>query len=82
MGDYCCRGSWRLGSACGQCHKCVAELCRLIAELTDSGACSYDHHGYCQTHNLDERPCPHERAKHTLTTARVRLSIELPCDFK
>lgn len=22
--------------------------------------CRYDHHGYCQSHNLDERPCPME----------------------
>lgn len=22
--------------------------------------CRYDHHGYCQNHNLDEKPCPME----------------------
>lgn len=35
----------------------------LIAELTDSDECSYDHHGLCQAHSLQEKPCPHERAK-------------------
>ena len=23
--------------------------------------CRYDHHGYCQAHGLDEKPCPVER---------------------
>lgn len=23
--------------------------------------CRYDHHDYCQAHNLDERPCPVEQ---------------------
>lgn len=76
MAHIVCRGSWNLGSACGECRRCVESLIHLIDELTDSGPCRYDHHGYCQEHNLHEKPCPHETAKHTLTTARVRLGME------
>jgi hypothetical protein len=25
--------------------------------------CSYDHHGYCQSHGLSERPCFMERGR-------------------
>ena len=42
------------------------ELLRgLISDLTDDESCSYDHHGYCQTHGWfdDETTCPHARAK-------------------
>lgn len=35
----------------------------LLLELTDDEPCSYDHHGYCQTHWLHERPCPNERVR-------------------
>ncbi len=35
----------------------------LVTELTDSGDCYYDYHGYCQAHSLHSAPCPHERAK-------------------
>jgi len=39
----------------------------LVDELHDPDeACRYDHHGYCQTHSLGERPCPHERARAAL----------------
>lgn len=41
----------------------AAELIMLIAELTDKRECKYDREGYCQTHSLDLKPCPHERAK-------------------
>ena len=44
----------------------IAELRGLLDEMTDSQSCNFDHHGYCQTHNLHERPCPHERAKKIL----------------
>lgn len=70
MKDAICRGSYRLGTACGHCSRCVAFLVSLVAELTDSEPCRYDHHGYCQTHYLHERPCPHERAKEVLTVAK------------
>lgn len=38
-------------------------LCGLLDELTDTEECRYDHHDNCQSHNLHERPCPHETAK-------------------
>lgn len=44
----------------------IAELRKLLAELTDPDECRYDHHGYCQTHSLQEYPCPHSRAKELL----------------
>ena len=28
--------------------------------LADGEVCCYDHHGYCQSHFLHERPCPME----------------------
>lgn len=31
----------------------------LLVELVDPDECRYDHHDYCQTHNLGERPCEH-----------------------
>jgi len=34
------------------------ELAALM--LADDEDCWYDHHGYCQTHFLHERPCPME----------------------
>lgn len=42
------------------------ELIAVLEDLIDSEACSYDHHGYCQSHSLHEKPCPHERAKKLL----------------
>jgi hypothetical protein len=48
----------------------VKLLRELVKDLADvSEPCDYDHHGYCQTHSLDERPCPHERAAALLATA-------------
>lgn len=35
----------------------------LLDQLFDPGECDYDHHGYCQSHALDEKPCPHELTK-------------------
>lgn len=44
-------------------HKAEVERLRgLLGELVDTGDCQYDHHGYCQAHKLDPRPCPNERA--------------------
>jgi hypothetical protein len=40
-----------------------AILLDLIRDLAHDDACEYDHHGYCQSHFLHERPCPHERAQ-------------------
>ena len=62
MSDMVCRGSYILGSACGECSKCEKFLIELLRELTDNEVCSYDHHGYCQTHFLSEKPCPNETA--------------------
>lgn len=45
----------------------------LLLELTDQEPCSYDHHDYCQTHGLSERPCIQERA-------RAWLGCPLPTD--
>ena len=43
----------------------------LLAELTHpDDECVYDHHGYCQTHDLADRPCPHSRAKRLISAAR------------
>ncbi len=30
--------------------------------------CRYDHHGYCQTHWLHDKPCPIEQAKELFQT--------------
>lgn len=75
--DVLCRGSWRLGTACGDCRRCTESLLRLIAEFVDDEPCRYDHHGYCQSHSLAEKPCPHETAKHVLTTATKRLKFKI-----
>lgn len=70
--DIVCRGSYAIGSACGRCSRCEEALLDLIAELSDDEACSYDHHGYCQTHNLQEKPCPHERAQQILAAMEAK----------
>jgi hypothetical protein len=41
----------------------IERLWGLLTELVDPGPCQYDHNGLCQAHHLDERPCPHGRAK-------------------
>ena len=41
----------------------IAELSALIGRMYDDDPCSYDHHNYCQSHSLHERPCPHEIAQ-------------------
>lgn len=50
------------------------ELETLLRELTDSEPCEYDHNGLCQAHALDERPCPHERAKVVLAIAKTEVA--------
>lgn len=47
-----------------------AQLRQLVRDMTDSGACWFDHHGGCQEHGyLELRPgelCPHAEAKQLL----------------
>lgn len=69
--DIQCRGSYRLGSACGRCRRCEEELAGILDELIDPDQCRYDHNGFCQTH-YQTRPCGHETAKHAMTTIRSR----------
>ena len=45
-------------------------LANLLYELVDPDDCRYDHHGYCQAHDLHENPCPHGRAKSLLMVLR------------
>lgn len=47
-------------------RKQVEATTNLISDLDDPDPCEYDHHGYCQSHSLAERPCPHELAKELL----------------
>lgn len=44
------------------------ELSGLVRDFIDPDPCSFDHHGYCQTHGwFDTDPaCPHGRAKRLL----------------
>src|SRR5574343_1309489 len=53
-------------SECDALRAEVERLVGLVMELTDAGECWYDHHGLCQAHSLQERPCPHSRAKDLL----------------
>lgn len=54
----------------------VDTLLDLIGELTDPAECSYDHDDHCQAHGLDERPCPHERAKAVLAIREEKRTDE------
>lgn len=51
-----CRGSYRLGSACGRCARCEAELLNELRRVRDSTQCQ------CRT----QGPCPHEVARQIL----------------
>jgi len=43
------------------------ELYDLLADLTDTAACRYDHHGHCQTHMSGPcEECPHAKARRVL----------------
>lgn len=61
-------------------------LLQLVDELADKDTCHYDHHDYCQTHLLQPRPCPHERArhhrkhhhKHAQHTEAIKVKFETP----
>lgn len=37
----------------------IDELEQLIVQFADGASCQYDHHGYCQTHFLHDKPCPY-----------------------
>lgn len=41
------------------------EMAELLEQLTDEDDCSFDHHGYCQTHSwmYNDEKCPHHRSK-------------------
>ena len=56
-----CHGRYVTGTACGRCSRCEDELLELLAAIVDEDPCQYDHHGYCQSHGLFSKPCPHER---------------------
>jgi hypothetical protein len=47
----------------------VGELACALESLVDPGPCSFDHHGNCQAHNLDN-PCSNAMAIATLSHAR------------
>lgn len=44
----------------------IIEAARELAEGFLADDCSYDHHGYCQSHGLDDAPCPVARIKEAL----------------
>lgn len=48
-----------LGIARDECDEWIS----VVADLVDDEPCRYDHDDNCQAHNLDHRPCPHERVK-------------------
>lgn len=75
--DINCRGCFRLGTACCACFRCCQQLAHLLAWMIDDEPCRYDHHGYCQTHNLQSRPCSQELAKHYRTTFQQNTGIKL-----
>lgn len=47
-------------------EKEIEGLREIMFDLIDNEECVYDHHGYCQTHNLGENPCANERANKAL----------------
>ena len=52
---------------------------QLLVDLVDTDDCQFDHHGYCQAHVwLDERPCPHARAKTILAGAAHLFDTTIP----
>jgi len=45
------------------------ELLEALEALVDDEECRFDHHGYCQTHNLSN-PCDMQRAREVITRAK------------
>lgn len=58
-----CQGSILFGTGCKECYRCYKEILEIAYKMYDVDPCSYDHHGYCQTHGLHQKPCPHEQMK-------------------
>lgn len=46
----------------------------IVRDYVDDDPCDYDHHDYCQTHGLHNRPCVNERA--TALIAAVDQTVE------
>ncbi len=49
----------QLRAELAESRNALAVAAELIDRLAFDDACDYDHHDYCQAHNLHERPCPH-----------------------
>lgn len=43
----------------------------LIDRLAFDDECDYDHHDYCQAHNLHARPCPHPLGRQYVEASRA-----------
>ena len=43
----------------------LVQAMEIIGDLVDDDPCSFDHHGYCQSHAwfATEQSCPHGRGK-------------------
>ena len=53
------------------CRPLLNAAVRLLDEHVDDETCSYDHHGYCQTHRLGDKPCEMERTRIFLALAAI-----------
>lgn len=46
-----------------------ARIVEIMENLVDDDLCTYDHHGYCQTHGwMSSSTCPHKLGQNYLTT--------------
>lgn len=54
-------------------EKAYGILTNIMESLDDS--CRYDHHGYCQTHWLHDRPCPVEQAKELINSQTTAFAV-------
>jgi len=52
--------------------KITQSLLDLLSELVQDDDCSYDHHGYCQTHGLLPYPCANGRAREVMKAWKER----------
>ncbi|MDE1867089.1 MAG: hypothetical protein KGI08_05200 [Thaumarchaeota archaeon] len=48
-------------------HHLFEEMVGILKRFVDNEPCSFDHHGYCQTHGVT-MPCINEQAKQLLDT--------------